>query len=156
MEIEKKFLIKHLPKNLNEYKKISIEQGYILDKPALRIRKEDENYYLTYKALKKDDSFLERIENNISIDKEAYYLLLKKCDGIIIKKDRYLIYENDFLIELDIFLDKLSGLIIAEVEFPSVELANSYKMPSWFLREVTNDFRYSNSHISKYGFDFSK
>jgi len=40
-EIEKKFLIKNLPENLEQYEKVRIEQGYLntVVTPTLRIRK---------------------------------------------------------------------------------------------------------------------
>ena len=47
-EIEKKFLIKELPENLENYKKVSIEQGYLntIATPTLRIRKYEEDYII--------------------------------------------------------------------------------------------------------------
>jgi CYTH domain-containing protein len=53
-------------------------------------------------------------------------------------------------IELDIFQSP-SGLIMAEVEFPSIELANAYRMPDWFAEDVTQNKAYHNSNISKGG-----
>ena len=50
MEIERKFLINELPKDLDSYEKIEIEQGYISNKPTIRIRKANEKYLLTVKS----------------------------------------------------------------------------------------------------------
>ena len=49
MEIERKFLIKNLPDNLSSYPYHQIEQGYLCTAPVVRIRRQDEEYYLTYK-----------------------------------------------------------------------------------------------------------
>ena len=49
MEIERKFTIKELP-DLTSYKYHKIEQAYLNTNPVVRIRKEDDNYYLTYKG----------------------------------------------------------------------------------------------------------
>ena len=50
MEIERKFLIskENLPADLNSYPHHRLEQGYLSTAPVVRIRKEDDNYYLTY------------------------------------------------------------------------------------------------------------
>ena len=40
-------------------------------------------------------------------------------------------------------------LILAEVEFPTIEAANSYTAPSWFIDDVTNDPAYHNSNMSR-------
>ena len=50
MEIERKFTIKQLPDNLDSYPFHHIEQGYLNAAPVVRVRKEDDEYYLTYKG----------------------------------------------------------------------------------------------------------
>ena len=50
MEIERKFLIKELPANLDEYPCLFIEQAYLNTNPVIRIRRQDDEYYLTYKG----------------------------------------------------------------------------------------------------------
>ena len=52
MEIERKFLVKkeNLPENLEQYPCKVIEQGYLCTEPVVRIRKSNDNYYLTYKS----------------------------------------------------------------------------------------------------------
>ena len=42
-----------------------------------------------------------------------------------------------------------AGTVLAEVEFPTIEEANSYTAPSWFIKDVTNDSAYHNSNMSK-------
>ena len=50
MEIERKFLIKTLPSDLESYPSSHIEQAYLNEQPVLRIRKKDDSYILTYKS----------------------------------------------------------------------------------------------------------
>lgn len=50
MEIEKKFLPGNLPEDLNQYTHHKIEQAYLNTSPVVRIRKQDDEYYLTYKG----------------------------------------------------------------------------------------------------------
>ena len=35
------------------------------------------------------------------------------------------------------------------VEYPTIEAANSYTAPSWFIDDVTNDPAYHNSNMSR-------
>ena len=50
MEIERKFLIRQLPEHLEQYPCRHIEQGYLCTNPVVRIRKQDDAYFLTYKS----------------------------------------------------------------------------------------------------------
>ena len=144
-EIERKFLVKELPANLEEYEFHELEQGYLNTAPVVRVRKEDETYYLTYKG----KGFIEREEYNLPLTADAYLHLIEKADGKIISKRRYLIPFGNYTIELDIFHEPFKPLIIAEVEFPSLEEANAFLPPEWFGEDVTGDYHYSNSYLSK-------
>lgn len=149
MEIEKKFLIPDLsvvPGDIESYSYHDLEQGYLCTAPVLRVRKEDENYYCTYKG----GGMMTREEYNLPLTKEAYEHLVKKSDGIIITKRRYLIPLKDNLTcELDVFKGKYEGLYLAEVEFSSEEEAKGFVPPVWFGEDVTFDGRYHNSNMSK-------
>ena len=46
-EIERKFLVKTIPENLSAFTCHSMTQGYLNTSPVVRVRKEDNNYYLT-------------------------------------------------------------------------------------------------------------
>lgn len=146
MEIERKFLIQKIPFKLDGFKKHEIEQAYLCTKPVVRIRKSDDDYYLTYKAKGK----IAREEYNLPLTKEAYEHLLTKADGNILTKTRYEIPDKDTLIiELDVFHGKFDGLFLAEVEFESLEQAESYVPPEWFGRDVSMTGEYQNSVLSR-------
>ena len=146
MEIERKFLIDPLPENLSQYPFRQLEQGYLCTEPVVRIRREDNEYYLTYKS----KGLMVREEYNLPLTKEAYEHLLPKIDGILITKNRYLIPLSEKLtIELDIFEGELAPLVLAEVEFSSEEEANRFTPPEWFGEEVTYSTKYHNSTLSQ-------
>ena len=91
-----------------------------------------------------------REEYNLPLTQEAYEHLKSKADGLVISKTRYLIPEkNGLTIELDVFHEDYEGLLLAEVEFPSEEAANSYTPPACFGRDVTFSSDYHNSTLSK-------
>ena len=147
MEIEKKFIPKELPKNLAQFEHHKIEQAYLNTAPVVRIRKQDNEYYLTYKG----GGMMAREEYNLPLNAESYQHLREKADGHIITKTRYLIPINDgnLTAELDIFENKFSGMLLVEVEFDSVEQADAFQKPDWFGDEVTHDKMYHNSYLSK-------
>lgn len=145
MEIERKFTVKKLPGNLETYPFHIIEQAYLNIDPVVRIRREDDNYYMTYKG----KGMMAREEYNLPLNRPSYNHLLAKSDGNLISKKRYLIPYGPYTVELDIFEAPFSPLIIAEVEFPSVKEAEAFLPPSWFDKDVTADPAYHNSTLSK-------
>ena len=171
IEIEKKFLTKEVPFDLSSFSCHEIEQGYLNVNPAVRIRKEDESYYMTYKASKENYDGIGKTEYNMALDRESYEHLRTKVDGNIITKKRYILPINedgfdaeylaqrgelrkalesgDIKIELDVFEGVFEGRILAEIEFPDEESAKNYHMADWFLEDVTGDHRYSNSQMSR-------
>jgi len=159
MEIERKFTIRQLPENLESYPFRHIEQGYLNTSPVVRVRKEDDEYYLTYKG----DGMMAREEHNLALNKESYYHLREKVDGNIISKRRYLIPlehphfckglptppdDYSLTIELDVFDAPFAPLILAEVEFGSREAAEAFVPPDWFEEDVTYCQQYHNSYMA--------
>ena len=148
MEIERKYLIeeKNLPGNLECFPSHLIEQGYLCRNPVVRIRRQDDDYILTYKS----NGLMAREEYNLPLNAEAYRHLKEKIDGKLVSKRRYLIpLENELTIELDVFFEPCRGLLLAEVECPEEESANSFCPPAWFGKDVTFDGRYHNSSLSR-------
>ena len=146
MEIERKYLIHSLPENLEAYEHKKIEQAYLCTQPVVRIRRQDEDYFLTYKG----KGLMVREEYNLPLNQEAYEHLKTKADGIILSKTRYLIpLGGSLTIELDIFDSPYEHLWLAEVEFSSEEEANAFTPPAWFGEDVTFSSVYHNSTLSK-------
>lgn len=162
MEIERKFTITKLPDNLTSYPCRIIEQAYLNTDPVVRIRRQDDSYYMTYKG----KGLLAREEYNLPLNEASYYHLREKADGNIISKKRYVIpiahpqfnttYTSftssnvdpiSLSVELDIFEGDLAPLIIAEVEFPDKEMAEAFLPLDWFSQDVTNDPAYHNSNL---------
>ncbi len=167
MEIERKFTITKLPENLSSYPCHIIEQAYLNTDPVVRIRRQDDSYYLTYKG----KGLLAREEYNLPLNEASYCHLREKADGNIISKKRYVIpidhpqFDATYLssgqdsidqislsVELDIFEPPFAPLIIAEVEFPDKETAEAFLPLDWFSQDVTNDPAYHNSNLSRQKF----
>ncbi len=146
MEIERKYLIETLPENYASYPFRQIEQAYLSAEPVVRVRKDNDAYYLTYKS----KGLLAREEYDLPLTKESYEHLRSKADGMILTKKRYLIplSERALTIELDVFEGAYEGLVLAEVEFPTIEEAEGFTPPAWFGRDVTLTGEYQNSRLA--------
>ena len=144
-EIERKFLVKYLP-DLKNCEKYFIRQGYICIDPVLRIRQKGEKYIFTYKG--KGELKREEIEKYITEDE--FCNLLKKIEGQLIVKTRYIInLENGLKAELDIYDGNLKGFKNVEVEFDSIEEAKRFSPPDWFGEDITNKKEYTNAYLSR-------
>ncbi|MDO4553747.1 MAG: CYTH domain-containing protein [Lachnospiraceae bacterium] len=145
MEIERKYLVRQLPEQLSSFPCHHIEQAYLSTSPVIRIRRLDDSYILTYKS----GGLMARQEVELPLTKESYAHLLTKADGTVIKKDRYVIpLSHSLNIELDLFQGALSGFLMAEVEFSSIEEANTFTPPAWFGEDVTMNPAFHNSNLS--------
>ena len=146
MEIERKFLLKELPDNLDSYPVRHLEQGYLCTAPVVRIRKDNDKYELTYKG----KGSMIREEHNLPLTKDSYEHLRGKIDGRLIVKKRYMIPFEKYTIELDVFEGDLAPLTLAEVEFTSEEEAKTFIAPDWFAEDVTFSKLYHNSFLSQF------
>ncbi len=159
MEIERKYTITNMPSRLEDYPCKVIEQAYLNTSPVVRVRRANDTYTLTYKG----SGMMARTEYNLPLDEKSYNHLLKKADGNVISKRRYILpLENprfakgftpkdglSLEIELDIFEPPFAPLVMAEVEFPDEQTANAFIPPAWFDKDVTLDSKYHNSNMSR-------
>lgn len=163
VEIEKKYKVKRLPCNLEEFEHLTIEQSYLNKGGApIRLRKfikENEVKCIFSKKTKKEQDSLEKIEYNIELSEELYQEFLKAKEGRTILKTRYKIpLENGAKMDLDIFHDFFEGLCIAEIEYVSVEQANNFKIPEWLEGvEGIEDFeKLTNSYMATKAIDINE
>ena len=150
-EIERKFLVAKLPEGLENYRHFNIKQGYISTDPTIRLRQRDDEYILTVKGAAHANG-LDRAEFELPLSKEQFEKLWDKVETGTIDKKRYIIPLDDVhTAELDIYGGTLDGFMNVEVEFSSLKDAVLFDAPSWFGAEVTEDRRYSNASLVKYG-----
>lgn len=124
----------------------TIIQGYLSCDPVIRVRRDGEAFYMTYKG----KGIMVREEYNLPLTKEAFDRLLPKCEGNIIEKERHVIpLEDGLILEADVFAGKFSPLILFEVEFPGREEAECFTAPESFGREVTGCRKYTNAYLSQ-------
>ena len=149
MEIERKYLVRELPSNLDSYPHVEIEQGYLCTSPTVRIRRMGDAFWLTVKErLLTDSTAIHNREEEFRLSEESYSRLKAKCDGNLVTKTRYRIPVDNLTAELDIFHGRHEGLLLVEVEFPSTDTANRFVAPPWFGSDVSTDCRYTNSYLA--------
>jgi adenylate cyclase len=146
-EIERKYLLKRLPENLNRSRRYVIAQGYLATEPAgrqVRLRKKGKTASLTFKVGRGKS----REEREIKLSPKQVAALWPATAGRRLYKLRYEIPWRNLVIEIDIYRRRHSGLVVAEVEFPDYATCRKFKPPAWFGREVTGEKRYSNVRLA--------
>lgn len=147
-EIEKKYLVKTIPQNLNIKDSKTIYQTYLaIGDEEIRIRKTvDENNEEFVMTIKQGNGLV-RLENEFPIEKDTYNQLLQK-DAIQLVKTRKTIVIQDKEFELDTYHNlKDWGMMTIEIEFKSEEEALSFVPPLWFGEDVTGDKKYKNQSL---------
>ena len=145
-EIERKFLVKD-----NSWQSLAkgtlYRQGYLnVEKSrTVRVRTIGDKGYLTIKGKSVGATRLE-FEYEIPL-LDAQTMLDKLCGDNILEKYRYKIPFEGFIWEVDDFLGKNKGLIVAEIELESEDQA--FELPKWIGKEVTGEVQYYNSQLTK-------
>jgi adenylate cyclase len=155
-EIERRWLLSGPPPaGLGSPDPQPIEQGYLASSPTgeevrLRRRGEGAGAKLTLSA--KAGAGLIRDEVEVELSAAQFQALWPATEGRrLIKSRRLLDAGRGLRIELDEYAGSLSGLWIAEVEFPDEESARRFDVPAWFGREVTFDERFRNRRLAVEG-----
>ncbi len=148
LEIERKFLVTNLSFKENVLKRSEIIQGYLSSDPekTVRIRFRDNTGFISIKGVI-NDSRLTRFEWEKEITADDAIELLKLCEPYIVHKIRYYVPYGNHIFEVDEFLGKNQGLILAEIELNCEN--ETFEKPEWLGIEVTNDIRYYNSWLAK-------
>lgn len=155
-EIERVFLVKQLPADFNNNKKLIIRAGNFYDSnvvDSLRIRQIGDKYELTKKE---GESTRERTEHIIYISKNEFEVIWPAARWKY-EKDRYLCPVNNHTAELDIYHGRLKGYARVEVEFSNQQQAREFNPPDWFGEEITDFNNEIHSDIGKITFsDFQQ
>ena len=143
IEIERKFLV--LGTAWQAERGVRICQGYLnRDKRrTVRVRIAGDQAYLTVKGTNQGNT---RAEFEYAIPVADAEQLLALCDGPTVDKVRRKIQHGDHVWEVDEFLGQNAGLVVAEIELASED--ETFSMPAWVGREVSDDNRYFNSQLA--------
>jgi len=143
-EIERKFLVTSEDWREGAHQ-VHYAQGYLSKEKecTVRVRIAEENAFLTIKGPVQGIS---RDEFEYPIPVEDAKEMLQLTSGNIVEKVRHRIQQGAHLWEVDEFLGKNRGLVVAEVELS--DPSESIIFPPWIGKEVTGDPRYYNSSLA--------
>ncbi|AOZ92047.1 CYTH domain-containing protein [Paenibacillus crassostreae] len=157
LEIERKFLLSEFPDTLVQVGTLRIiseqriEQTYLaLDATQeLRVRRivDLTTGETTYTHTFKNGNGLVREEIEYSISEEIYTQIVNAFGAVPLTKNRITAAWEDTLIEIDCY-DQIE-MIVVEVEFESVEVAESFEVPVWFGEDISSQKQYSNKQVWK-------
>lgn len=159
MEIERKWLLKSLPKmrSLPVITNWQVFQAYLPLKDyrgEVRIRSstDQKNEQIKYNLTFKSDGTLARQEFELEIP-QWVFCSLKLIAKNPIRKKITLAGNHYFQVEFHIYSGSLKGLIIMEYEFASEEEAKKFSPPDGLdiVSEVTDDLRYKNKNLAVNG-----
>lgn len=143
IELELAWLIKYLPRDFSKHKHTLIRQGYLEGSDRkikdIRIREKGKNYTYTVKYFvksSKETGYTKEVTRKLS--KEEFDTFWKKASNKTRKIRHYYPLSDGLIAEVDVYKDNLEGLVVAEVEFPSVLSYKSFVKPDWFGKEVTD------------------
>jgi CYTH domain-containing protein len=149
-EIERKLLVDELPRDLDAWSAMRLEQGYlaITDEAEVRIRRGGDDAWLTVKSA----PGLSRVEEELPLDAGAFARLWPLTEGRRVVKVRHTREATPGVVfELDVYEGALAGLVTLEVEFASEEDARAWTPPVWAGRDVTGDKTYANQTLAVRG-----
>ena len=151
VEIERKFLVLNDGYKRHCYKKVYIVQGFLNSSKerTVRVRILNDQGFITVKGIE-DTQQLRRFEWEKQILMEEAKRLLLLCEKEIIEKHRYFVKVNEYIFEVDEFLNQNAGLAIAEIELENEH--ESFDKPVWLGEEVTGVSKYYNAELSKHPF----
>jgi CYTH domain-containing protein len=147
-ELERKFLVKKVPEDLDSHPSAAIDQGYLALEPdgvEVRLRKKGAKHYLTVKRGRGSA----RDEREVEITAEQFAALWPITAGRRLTKTRYDIAHGELTIELDVYSGNNTGLLTVEVEFPDEAAMAAFTPPDWFGEEISENRAYSNRNLAK-------
>jgi adenylate cyclase len=129
---------------------VSIRQGYLARNPlnSVRIRGETEGgehrYELTVKGPADDD--VGNFECNLPLKGADWTALWHRCVGKVYKFRTKLVGPDGLVWDIDMFMKKHKGLVIAEVELPSTD--HPVVVWPWARTEITHMEGMTNGSIA--------
>ena len=144
IEIERKFTVNKIPNKITN--SFVIEQFYMLiDKDFVqRLRIFDDKKAII--SLKQNCPGLKRYEFEYEIPLVDARKIISIGNFLSIKKIRHELIIDNIKWEVDQFLEKNKGLVIAEVELQNED--QKLNLPKWIEKDVTNQNKYYNYNLA--------
>ena len=146
-EIERKFLVVSDAWQVGATSSLMLRQGYLSSnaKATVRVRSKDNTRAVL--TLKGPASGLSRAEYEYDIPIADARELLDMAEPHVVEKRRYLVPDGELVWEVDVFVGRHEGLVLAEIELD--DEGQAVTLPDWVGAEVTEDDRYNNASLSR-------
>ena len=152
-ELERRFLVHHLPEGIAEGGGWLITDRYITE-TRLRLRRMEPLgsgeavFKLGQKEVPSPPNFsLTRITNLYLSRRE--YGVLAVLPARELQKRRYRCEHDGEVYSIDVFEGHLAGLVLAEIGFETTDEMNAYvRLPAFVSREVSQDVRYTGGGLA--------
>lgn len=144
IEWERRFLLDHFPSEASVTRIRHISDRYI-EGTTLRLRQQSEDQSQIFKLTQKLPGGTVRAQGLITtmyLTKDEFGVLAK-MPAKILTKTRHSVPPFG----IDLFEGALSGLVLAEAEFDSAAEASALALPSFILREVSDDSRFTGGSL---------
>jgi CYTH domain-containing protein len=152
LEVECKYLLNKIPDDLLDNPKgwLIIDRYFPNTRLRLRHMKSvlgDENIYkLTQKYRSKTQNVYETTITNVYLT-QAEYNYLEALEAKILKKRRYPYSVQNHSFSIDVFEGRHQGLILAEMELEKKAGADEIFLPSFALKDVTDDHFFTGGNL---------
>jgi CYTH domain-containing protein len=149
VEIERKYLLSALPREMQVVVVKEIEQGYLPGKNLVeRLRRVAADGEVRWFRTVKLGAGLVRTELEEACAQSLFEAMWPSTEGKRLTKRRHVVPEGALQWEVDEFTDR--ALVLAEIELPSADAIPS--IPEWLakyvVREVTDDPAYVNYNLA--------
>lgn len=141
IERERTYLAGSLPAELLECRSELISDVYVPDTVPhahLRLRHKGDSYVITKKTPLDGTDSSRQSEHTIALDR-AEYEALAGCSVKKFAKRRFYCEIDGHKAEIDVYLEKLAGLVVIDFEFESNEELDAFEKPNFCLADVTQD-----------------
>ena len=144
LEVECRYLLNKIPDDLPDSPQGWLITDHYFPNTRLRLRhmqrlsRDEHIYKLTQKYRSETQNAYEATITNMYLT-EAEYHHFGTLEAKILKKRRYPYSLSNFSLSIDVFEGRRQGLILAEMEVTNKAGVDELALPSFVLKDVTND-----------------
>jgi len=140
IEQEHTFLLNSLPADIQQWEQEFLADTYIPESsnnPQIRLRQRGEAFFITKKYPKNEGDLSVMVEETIHLSPEEYKQLKEAVPGKYLAKIRYKKVVDDMTLEIDVYQEALSPLVILDIEWRSREPDDTILRQFDIQKEVT-------------------
>lgn len=141
LEREKTYLATQLPSGLLQAESMLIRDIYVptdVSHARLRLRQKGDSYEMTKKVQVTEGDSSRQTEHTIPLTVDEFEALAI-CSDKSLQKRRYFMKIDECDAEVDVYEEKLAGLVVIDFEFTTDDELRNFNKPEIALADVTQD-----------------